>query len=278
MLNEPLPSDPVAVYDMALAGRLRRIPDGFWHDPSNARAVLEEILRREGHTLDQAPIVCRQRWFKRHKLATLLRLYRYSPYLLLTSLYPGRWTAGDFPEFPKAKDLQEAAFAGEGMERAENPMRRWALTKRARQRRQDRCWMCQSPRAEGSIYCERHREMVRAWHRRRYRQAREQGLCYRCWRRPAEVAGTCHPCWQRILVTRAKQMRQWYWRNREQGLCGAWRCREPAEPGRAYCAKHREEARQRYYRLNYRERARVYKARRKQAQAAKSAETEQPLG
>nr|PZN41353.1 MAG: hypothetical protein DIU70_06690 [Bacillota bacterium] len=261
------------VYDMFMAGQIRRMPNGFWRDPANARAVLEEVLRREGYSLDDAPMVCRKDWFKRHRIAGLLEhVYRGSPYLLLTSLYPGRWQPGDFPEVPKAADLQEAAFAAEGLERADNPMRRWALAKRVRQRRQGRCWMCRAPRAEGSIYCERHREMVRAWQRRRYRQAREQGLCYRCWRRPAEVAGACRPCWERILVVRARQMRRWYWQNRALGLCGHWRCREPAEPGHVYCSRHREEERQRYYRLNYRERARQYKARRKQAKKAEKAE------
>lgn len=51
-------------------------------------------------------------------------LYRGRTSLLLQSLWPGRWTVGDFPEAPKGADLQTAAFESLGQERPDDPFRR----------------------------------------------------------------------------------------------------------------------------------------------------------
>lgn len=259
-------SDPVALYDAWRAGAMHRLPDGFWRVEGHARAVLEALWEREGIAPEDVPHRCRSRWFRQNGLSTLLYgVYRGSPYLLLTSLYPGRWNPGDFPEFPKAKDLQRDAFAREGLTwDPDDGPRRWAQTKRARNVRQGRCILCQRP-ADGRL-CAYHREHMRRYGRQRYRESRDAGLCYRCRTRPAVKCGACWPCYQRILVVQARAARRHYWANRERGLCGRRRCNEPAVPGTAFCARHHADQRDRYYRLHYREKARQYRARRKAAQ------------
>lgn len=216
--------------------------------------------------MDEVPRRCRHAWFRKH-VATLHGLYRSSPYLLLTSLYPGRWRPSDFAELPKADDLQEEAFAQEGLERDPNPARRWQLSQKLRSDRQGKCRICNRPRDTDTIYCSHHLRMFRAQQRQRYADLRAQGLCYRCGKRPPEKAGACRPCYQRILVNRAREMRRHYWRNKALGLCGHWKCTAPAIPGQTLCERHRREERERYYRLNYREKARINRQRRKNKEA-----------
>ncbi len=265
-LQQPIEDDPVAIYDAWRAGRIRQCPTGFWQIEANARAVLEALWEREGIPMEEVPHRCRQRWFK-ERVGTLNRLYRGSPYLLLTSLYPSWWQPSDFPELPKADDLQEAAFAQEGLDRDPDPMRRWALSQKLRSDRQGKCRICNRLRDTDTIYCSYHLSVFRQRQRQRYAEWREQGLCYRCGGRPAVKAGACQPCYQRILINRAREMRRHYWRNKAQGLCCHWKCNAPAIPGQTLCEKHRQEERQRYYRLNYREKARINRQRRRDKEA-----------
>lgn len=128
--------DPMAIYDAWAAGAIARLPNGFWTDPTAARAVLEAVLRRKGVELADAPRICRRRWFDDNRLGTLLRHHRRSPYMLLTCLYPGRWSPLDFPEVPKAADLQALTLIGMGLEPDAPQHRRWDQVQRLRRQRQ----------------------------------------------------------------------------------------------------------------------------------------------
>lgn len=112
------PDDPVAIFDGVRTGQAQRVPKRFWQDPEICREVVCHVLTREGWTLDDAPGVGRSRWFHERRLGTLLRGYRGSPSWLFQSLWPGRWTLGDFPEAPKAAEFQTAAFESPGVEAA----------------------------------------------------------------------------------------------------------------------------------------------------------------
>lgn len=73
------PEDPVGIFDRVRAGQARRVPNGFWQDPEICREVVSHLLAREGWTLDDAPRVCRSRWFHERRLGGLLNVYRGSP-------------------------------------------------------------------------------------------------------------------------------------------------------------------------------------------------------
>lgn len=252
----PLPDDdPVAIYDLWMAGRIRRMPIGFWRDYQSARAVVNALWERNGITPETAPMICRNDWF-RQRLGTLLVVYRGSPSLLLMTLYPGRYQPADFPELPKAVDLKMAAFAVEGIPYSENPSKRWDASQRLRSAHQRKCQMCDRPLASGRL-CDEHLTYYRAKYRARYAEWRAEDLCYRCGCRPPAKAGACQPCYGRILVTRARERRKHYWTNKALRLCGHWRCNKPAEAGFVNCAAHRAEERERYRRLNYRDKARL---------------------
>ncbi|MGE5591875.1 MAG: hypothetical protein ACM3ZA_14870 [Bacillota bacterium] len=243
--------DPVTLYDAWRAGAFPRLPDGFWRVESNARAVLEALLRRDGHSLDNAPMACRRLWFDRHRLSTLLsRVYRGSPSLLLLSLYPGRWTPADFPEVPKARDLQEAAFRAEGVTRPDDRFGRWNASRELRKERQNKCLFCDRPREPGRPYCAAHLEYLRRRSRETYRNMRETGTCFRCHTRSAVHGGVCETCWQKQLVVKARQARKYYRRQVQAGLCAHKNCTARPEPGHVYCDQHLAEQRmrsRRYY-------------------------------
>lgn len=89
-------SHPVTIYDEWVAGLRPACPPGFWRNPDNARAVLEELWRREEIVPDEVPRRCDYQWY-RQRVHTLLNSHRASPFALLNTLYPGRWQREDFP-------------------------------------------------------------------------------------------------------------------------------------------------------------------------------------
>jgi len=102
-------------YRVALAGlkaipawqSAKKLPNSFWADENNVRAIFRYVLGQEGITLEEAPQVCRKRWFEQHRLGGPLRHhYRNSPAYFFLTLYPEVIQLANLPELPKAKDLQ----------------------------------------------------------------------------------------------------------------------------------------------------------------------------
>lgn len=257
----PKTSGAVIVFQDWLAGRIKRAPDGFWQEPENCRAVLEWALAQDGHTLDDAPIVLCRKWFHRNRLLTLSGTYRNSPYYLLTELYPGRYEPGQFREMPKAVDLQNDAFGGE---RPEEDFKRRHRSRVMRADTQGLCMHCNSPRMEGSRYCARHAELNKQRQREQYHRWRAEGICFRCGSAPAEEQGMCLPCYRKYRAVRNRRYRKLYARKKAAGLCAYKYCTNKPVAGSAYCEKHLSEQRQRYYRLDYRQKAREYRERKQQ--------------
>ena len=122
----PPPSPAVAAYlaSRERATKGRRLSPGFWLEPGNCRAVLEECWRQDGIAPGDAPALCPIRWFRKHRLMPMLKHYRDSPWLLLTTLYPGRYRPQDFEQMPTAPDLQRQAFDQAGVPWSETPAER----------------------------------------------------------------------------------------------------------------------------------------------------------
>jgi hypothetical protein len=127
--------DPVTAFRETHTGARPKLPNGFWGAADSDRAILEAIWTEQGITAQTSPATCRRRWFDAYRLGALLRAYRRSPYVLLTTLYPGRYTPADFPEFPKADDLQAEAFGRAGIPVEEPLWRRRAMSIQVRARR-----------------------------------------------------------------------------------------------------------------------------------------------
>lgn len=104
----------------------RRLPPGFWANDRNVRAVFRYVLGQEGISLEEAPKVCRRRWFEEHRLGGMLRhRFRNSPALFFRSMYPEVAGLANLPELPKAKDLQAVVLMEAGFHQAatKNPHR-----------------------------------------------------------------------------------------------------------------------------------------------------------
>lgn len=194
--------DPIQVYDETVAGLRRRIPDGFWADPGAARLVLEEVLRRQGFTLDDAPRILTMKWLRRHRFRTLLATHRDSPFLILQSLYPSRFRLADFSKSPQAEDILLGAMGGAGLAWSPIPSRRWFEIRKYRARTTGTCIKCKQPRRAGSSYCHHHSQALTRTLRDRARRLRAAGLCPRCGRNQILRSGTCNNCYERQLIGR----------------------------------------------------------------------------
>lgn len=261
MSSSEIDPNAVLIFQDWLNGRIKRAPNGFWQDATNCRAILEWALAQDGHTLDDAPIVLCRDWFYAKRLLTMCRLYRGSPYYLLTELYPGRYEPGQFRELPKAVDLQEDAFGGE---RPESTFQRWNRSRTMRADTQGLCLHCNNQRMEGSRYCAYHAELVKQRQREQYAKWRAEGICFRCGSAPAEEQGMCLPCYHKYRAISNRKCRRLYARKKAAGLCAYQYCTNKPAEGSVYCETHITEQRQRYYRLNYRQKAREYRARRRE--------------
>lgn len=184
-------------------------PYGYWREPEHLRTEIEDALRAEGYGWDDAPRVCRVRWFRAHGLAhVLIRRYRGSPYLLLAALFPCRWTLADFPWAPHAEDVSTLAF---GAERPKEAEARHYQARLARRRRAGLCLLCDGSPVSGRDLCARcleDRRLRAAAVAPRYREGR------RLWN--AEE----------------------YRRRKATGLCAMSGCADAPEEGRVYCGRH----------------------------------------
>lgn len=161
--------DPVAIYDARQSGAIAKVPDGFWQDDTNARAVLEVLWQREG--IDNPPMQCNSRWYVT-RVPGLSRRFRHSPWLILSMLYPGRYEPTDFPKFPNAEDLQQKAYANAGIGWNDNPMRREVINRKLRKEARDECYQCSRPRLPGSSVCAKHLALRKAKDRKRWARLR----------------------------------------------------------------------------------------------------------
>jgi len=203
MRFDPAHHDPVTIYRALIAREIPRVAHGMWRHPPAARAVIEHVLRCEGHALDNAPGVCNSPWFIRHRLEGILAAYQRSPYLTLTSLWPGRWRPIQFRELPRSSRIQPHALAAENI----------------------------SPGT---------RSAVRAgW--LRTQRARDRHVCLWCGRTlpPGHTSLRCPAC-QEERGARDRAERQ---RRIDAGLCTYPGCPDPSVPGQRLCPKHREQFR-----------------------------------
>lgn len=171
--------DPVAIYRAFCAGQIPMVYLGMWRDSTAARAVLEYVWSAEGIAEEAVPRVCRLPWFYQHRLSGLITLYRNSPYLLLSTLYPGRWQPLDFAKVPVAGDLRQEVLSAEGIPIEATPLRRRRLVRRRRAERHRFCIRCSEPLPEDypGPQCERCKAEIAAARREERRRRREQGLC-----------------------------------------------------------------------------------------------------
>jgi hypothetical protein len=175
----PGEDDPVAIYKAFLAGQIPMIYLGMWRDETAARAVLEYAWQTHGIAAEEVPRVCRLPWFYEQRLSGLIRHYRNSPYLLLTTLYPSRWDPLEFAKVPFADDLKKEALSAEGIPTGETALRRRYLVNRVRLAKQKCCWLCRRPLPTGSRsrMCPECRDRIAAWTRGERRRRREAGMC-----------------------------------------------------------------------------------------------------
>lgn len=168
--------DPVAIYGAFLSGEIRMVFLGMWQDESAARAVLEHIWARE--SVADPPRTCNLPWFVRHRLTGLLCQYRNSPYLLLSSLYPGRWEPIEFGKLPWANDLQATALTVQRIDPGLPPNQRRRQTLLARAAKHQICIRCSAPlRGRSSRLCpDCQRSITNRLHTDRRRRVAE-GLC-----------------------------------------------------------------------------------------------------
>lgn len=188
---------------------MRSKPYGYWRDPENLRVEIESRLAAGGLGWDDAPRVCRTRWFRAHGLSNvLIRRYRGSPYLCLTALFPGRWTLADFPWAPHAEDVSALAF---GAGRPDDAGARHYHARLARRRRAGLCFLCDGEPAPGRDLCPRCLEERRT--------------------RMAALASRYREAWRRWSA-------EDYRRRKAAGLCAMSGCADAPAEGRVYCEHH----------------------------------------